>query len=389
VLFDHVAIPFSSIAGGRFALAARTGALTENIWIDNFQLTTMPRPSDSAIGAYTFTTMAGRPAIGSADGVGGNAQFNRPGSVAADAAGNVFVADTGNHTIRKITPAGEVSTIAGFPGVAGASDGTNRNARFYGPEGLTLDNTGNLYVADAPRIRKVSPAGTNWVVTTIAGAGYRGATDGIGTNSLFDYPTAIAVDGARNLFLADAGASTIRRIVPPNWVVSRIAGVPYIYGNQDGVGSAALFDFMSGIAVDNSGGVYVVDKENQAIRKITLVDTNVSTLAGFPNFNLPIAIAAATSSEVYVSDDRGTIKKLTGAGTNWVVTNFAGLFAGYADGTGTNARFGGRLGIGGPLGVALDSAGNVYVGDTENHAIRGITSAGVVRTIAGAVGSRG
>ncbi len=121
--------------------------------------------------AYTWTTFAGTAGMGQADSVGENAQFNLPAAVAVDTNGNVFVADTDNDVIRKITAAGRVTTIAGFPGVFGSADGLNSAARFYKPVGITADAAGNLYVADNfnNEIRKVTPLGTNWVVSTVAG----------------------------------------------------------------------------------------------------------------------------------------------------------------------------------------------------------------------------
>ncbi len=161
--------------------------------------------------AYTWTTFAGAAGMGNADSVGENAQFNQPAGVAVDTNGNVFVADTDNDTIRKITPAGRVSTIAGFPGTTGSADGLNSAARFYKPTGIALDAAGNLYVVDNfnSEIRKVAPSGTNWIVSTLAGFPQfdevgdpiGGSADGTGTNASFNNPSGITVDSARAIYM--------------------------------------------------------------------------------------------------------------------------------------------------------------------------------------------
>ena len=333
---------------------------------------------------YTFTTLAGQASIGSADGTGSAARFASPAGVAVDGAGNVYVADAGNYAIRKVTPAGGVTTLAGLA------------ARFSGLASVAVDGAGNVYVADfwTCTVRKVTPAG---VVTTLAGLeGSHGSADGTGSAARFESPAGVAVDGAGNVYVADYGNATIRKVTSAG-VVTTLAGLAPHSGSADGTGSAARFLDPSGVAVDGAGNVYVADKDNHTIRKVTPMGV-VTTLAGFAGsanygdgtgrgarFNYPTGVTVDSAGNIYVADSgNDAIRKVTPAG---VVTTLAGdvsitdtynrPIGGFADGTGHSARFAG------PSGVAADSAGNIYVADTGNSTIRKVTPAGVVTTLAG------
>ena len=347
-----------------------------------------------ASGAYTFTTFAGPDAVGSGavDGTGSVARFSSPQGVAVDASGNVYVAD-GNSTIRKITSAGVVTTLAGTVGTFGSMDGTGSAASFAGTYGVAVDSSGNVYVADRVNqiIRKITSAG---IVTTLAGTANRvpnGSADGTGSAARFYFPQGVAVDSSGNVYVADTGNQTIRKITPAG-VVTTLAGTANTGGGStDGTGSAASFGIPTGVAVDGSGNVYVADSGNNNIRKITSAGV-VTTLAGTAgnqgstdgtgsaaSFGHPYSVAVDASGNVYVADQyNDTIRKITSAG---VVTTLAGtaLLSGSADGTGSAARFAA------PQGVAVDVSGNVYVAD-GNSTIRKITSGGVVTTLAGPVG---
>ena len=267
------------------------------------------------------STLAGNAIPGSADGAGAAASFNNPYGVAVDTAGNVYVADTSNHTIRKTSPAGVVTTLAGTAGSPGSTNGVGAAARFKFPAGVTVDTAGNVYVADSGNhlIRKISPAG---VVTTLAGtANSPGPNDGTGANARFNFPSGVAVDTAGNVYVAD-GNHTVRKISSVG-VVTTLAGTAGSPGPADGTGANARFSLPSGVAVDTAGNVYVADLNNHTIRKISPAGA-VSTLAGSPG----------------------------NSGPN--------------DGTGAVARFNF------PSGVAVDTAGNVYVADFNNHTIRKI-----------------
>jgi hypothetical protein len=341
--------------------------------------------------AGVVTTLAGTAGIrGSADGTGAAARFNFPNGVATDSASNIYVADAGNSTIRKITPAGEVTTLAGTAGVDGSTDGTGAAARFTYPAGIATDSAGNVYVVDTGTIRKITPAG---VVATFAGtAGVEGSTDGTGAAARFAYPTGVATDSAGNVYVADMHNHTIRKITPAG-VVSTLAGKAGVEGSTDGTGAAARFAYPTDVATDSAGNVYV--SSASAIRKITPAGV-VSTLAGTAGirgsadgtgaaarFRIPRGVAVDSAGNVYVADGLdGTIRKITPAGVVTTLAGTAGVI-GSTDGTGAVASFDS------PSGVATDSAGNVYVVDWGNSTIREITPAGAVSTLAGTAGIRG
>ena len=292
------------------------------------------------------TTFAGTALqTGSTDGIGAAAlfdfyfDFNIGGATATDVSGDTIVADTGNHTIRKIATDGQVTTFAGSQLVSGNDNGAGSAASFTSPTGLALDSAGNLYVADSGGevIRKITPAG---VVTTLAGlAYYNGAMDGTGPNARFFNPTSVVVDSAGDVFVTDTGNHTIRKITPDG-VVSTFAGSTTGVGSADGTGSSATFVHPSGIAIDGAGNLYVADSDSNTIRKITPAAV-VTTLAG---------TAAVTGS---------------------------------ADGTGSAATFNG------PQSLAVDATGNVYVGDLGNNTVRKITASGVVTTLIGTTSESG
>ena len=341
---------------------------------------------------YTFSTIAGTPETpGSIDGTGAAARFRYPGGVAVDGAGNVYVADSSNNTIRKVTPAGVVTTLAGLAGNIGSSDGTGSAARFYRPNGVAVDGSGNVYVADTYNltIRKITSAG---VVTTLAGtAGVGGYDDGTGSAARFGRVQGLALDGAGNLYAADTTSCTIRKITSGG-VVTTVAGYAGTFGSLDGYGG--LFNNPYAVAIDGSGNIYVADSFNNAIRKVTFTEgypPDVSTLAGVAGgppgsadgtgsaaqFNGLLGIAVDGSGTVYVSDlNNHTIRAITPAG---VVTTLAGTTQAFGpnDGTGIGAQFYR------PVGLAVDGAGNLYVGDSYNQAIRKIAPGGVVTTLAG------
>ena len=340
----------------------------------------VPTNSGSAVtGTYgAVTTLAGSGTLGSADGTSTAASFNSPAGVAIDASGNVYVADFYNHRIRKITAAGVVTTFAGS-GTAGFTDGTSTVANFNSPSGVAVDASGNVYVGDQRnhRIRKITAAG---VVTTLAGSGTAGFADGTGTVANFNYPYGVAVDASGNVYVADQSNKRIRKITAAGEVTTLAGSGTQAFA--DGTGTAASFNYPTGVTVDASGNVYVADYGNHSIRKITAAGV-VTTLAGSgtdgyadgtgttTRFSRPLGVAVDASGNVYVADQvNHRIRKITSAG---VVTTLAGSgMAALANGTGTAASFYF------PQGVALDASGNLYVADFDNHSIRKISLTGYI-----------
>ena len=430
----------------------------------------------------TLTTLAGSPTqTGSADGPGATALFNYPRGLAVDASETTYVADTYNHTVRMITPQGQVTTLAGSPGIASRADGTGASALFNQPQAIAMGTSGNLLVLDKNNraIRSLTPQGVvttylplpgstslplwSWnamavgpdgslflggdnsvvrippggTASTLAGIeGKFGLVDGLGASARFSTVSGLVVDPSGTVLVADYQNSVIRSVTPggvvstfagrranpsqgavnigvdvygntfvpatnntiqkitPSGVVSTFAGVPGQSGNLDGPATQALFGAAMSTAVDGSGNIYVTDKFNATLRKIT-PNGEVSTVAGAPGqvghqdglgaqarFEGPIGIAVDGQGTVYVTDGDGAIRKMTPDGNVTTVAGAAGQ-TGFTDGSGPGARFNH------PYGIAVDATGNLFVADCFNAAIRKITPGGEVTTLPLLLGSAG
>lgn len=318
-------------------------------------------------GDAVVSTVAGSPGqVGTADGSGTTARFNRPSGLWMDRSGVLFVADGANHTIRTMSSKGVVRTLAGTPGVYGYADGPAGQALFTFPHGVAVDGGGNAYVCDGfnHTVRKISASG---VVSTFAGGiGSPGFVDGPGSQARFSQPEGLATDPAGNVYVADAGNNAVR-MISPSGIVSTLA---------TGIWSPLA------IAIDNSGNRYVAAGGDNTVRKITPFGV-VSLLAGSPaengsddgqgsvaRFNTPFGVAVDARGNVFVTDFfNDTVRRIAPDAT---VNTIAGAVQtpGLADGPGDDARFDH------PWGIATDDAGNVYVSDVFNSTIRKITIVG-------------
>jgi hypothetical protein len=305
----------------------------------------------------------------------------------------IYVADTYNSTIRQIdVSTNAVTTTAGLASITGSADGTGVNASFGGLlQSMTTDGT-NLYVTDTNKstIRKVTPAG---VVTTIAGtSGSTGSIDGTGTAAKFYEPCGITTDGT-NLYVADTYNNTIRQIVISTGVVTTLAGTAGVSGSADGTGAAASFNMPWGITTDGTN-LYIADYGNKIIRQVVIATGVVTTLAGTAGaygstdatgsaarFGAPWGITT-DGTNLYVTDSSCIRQIVISTG---VVTTLAGVFGAfdYADGTGSAARFHAVFGI-------TTDGTNLYVADPGNYLIRKVVIAtGAVTTLLGQAGQNG
>jgi sugar lactone lactonase YvrE len=318
------------------------------------------------------TTLAGSGKPGFADGAGAQASFATPSGVVVDGRGNVYVGDHSNDRIRKITQDGVVSTFAGA-GKALKDERSGTKANFNKPVGLAIDKGRNIYVADKENhaIRKITPDG---VIITLTGSGKPDIADGEGLAASFNRPHGVAVDESGNIYVADHNNHRIRKI-SSSGNVTTLAGSG-IKGNADGLGKEASFNGPNSVAIDGSGNVYVADKLNHSIRKISPSGT-VTTLAGSgkpefadgqgkeASFNQPHGIAVDEIGTVYVADSYNhRIRKIGPSG--YVTTLVGSGNPGSEDGYGSAASFNK------PYAIAVDAGGAVYVADQQNHKIRKI-----------------
>jgi sugar lactone lactonase YvrE len=341
-----------------------------------------------------ITTVAGNGTFGFSgdNGPATGAQFTSPDGVAVDSAGNLYIEDSGNRRIRKVSN-GVITTVAGngTPGFSG-DNGPATSAQLNGPEGIAVDSAGNLYIGDSGnyRIRKVSGG----VITTVAGNGTEGYSgdNGPATSAQLRWVRGVAVDSAGNLYIADSGNDRIRKV--SGGVITTVAGNgTYGYSGDNGPATSARLRSPTGVAVDSAGNLYIADQSNSRIRKIS--NGVITTVAGSGTFGysgddgpatsaqlrFPTGVAVDSAGNIFIADsDNMRIRKVS----NGVITTVAGngTFGHSGDnGPATSAQ------LAPPRGIAVDSAGNVFIADRDNFRIRKV-SGGVITTVAGN-GARG
>lgn len=311
--------------------------------------------------------IAGSGIEGSIDGVGIEASFKAPIGLAIDSQDNIFVTDTYNHKIRKITPSGVVTTIAGS--TQGFADGITTSAKFNYPYGIAIDSDDNLYITDSgnSNIRKITSTG---IVSTIAGS-TQGFADGIGTNAKFYAPTGIVITKNNTLYVVDQKNNRIRKITPSG-EVSTFSGSTQ--GYQDGDRKTAKYYWPAGITIDAQENLYISDTYNNKIRKIS-TNGNVSSIAGstadYANgvgttaqFYYPLGLTIDTQNVLYIADyNNDKIRKIDTEGN---ASTVAGSTRGYLEGTGSSSKYNR------PFGLVIDSLGNLLIADTANNRIRKI-----------------
>jgi hypothetical protein len=386
----------SSDGTGAAARFSRPTGLTSdgtNLFVTDMRNDTIRK---IVIASAVVTTLAGTAgAAGSLDATGAAARFDHPHGIAYDGTANLYVADTHNHTIRKIVIAsGVVTTLAGTAGMAAFVDATGAAARFNAPHALACDN-GNVFVADMANhvIRQI--VASSGVVTTPFGTGnMAGMVDATGAAARFNSPRGIVADGAGNLWVADSDNERVRKIVEATGVVTTLAGHD-IYGSSDGTGAGAGFAGPHSLAVDGNGNVFVTESFGNTVRQVTPggVATTLAGVAGADGITDGIGAAALfrrphalclDGTTLYVTDKQNDAVRKVDPTTGSVITIAGTGHTGSSDGVGALASFSG------PFGCVADGAGKLYVSDGDNDTIRAIDLATQsVSTIAGSPGKTG
>ncbi len=343
----------------------------------------------------TIATVAGN-GIGAYSGDGGPAtmaSLYAPEDVAVDKAGNLYIADAGNNRVRKVATDGTIVTVAGNGDSGSSGDGGPATGAAVEPHGVALDPAGNLYIADLAncRIREVGIGGT---MTTIAGTGTPGYSGdgGPATSAAITFPAGVAVDRAGNVYITDFGNERVRKVTANGTIVT-VAGNG-TFGGSAGDGGAAVnaeFDYPRGVAVDTAGNLFFADEENNRIREMA-TDGTIATVAGSGSQGYSgdggLAIAAAlydpsgvavdAENNIYIADDgNGRIRKIIPNGQITTVAGTGSFGFGGDGGPATKATFSG------PIAVAVDLAGNLYIADAGNGRIRRVALDGTITTVAG------
>jgi uncharacterized protein (TIGR03437 family) len=336
----------------------------------------------------SISTFAGNGTLSySGDGsAASQAQLNSPQGVAADAAGNLYLADTLNNVVRKVSPNGTISNFAGNGGAGSSGDGSAAtSAQLHGPQGLAVDASGNLFIADTmnAKVRKVS---ANGVITTVAGSGTPGygGDGGAAASAQLNLPMGVAVDSSGNLYIADFGNSRVRKVSASGAIISTVAGNGTAgYSGDGGPAVKAQLTGPQGVAVDAAGNLYIADTENNLIREVTL-DGLIATAAGNgiagysgdggqatnAQVGNPVGVAVDAAGNIYIVDASTRVRQVY---PNGLIVTIAGNGSrGYTGdgGLATQAQ------LDAPSAIAVGKNGNLYVADMANNAVRLLQYAG-------------
>jgi sugar lactone lactonase YvrE len=343
----------------------------------------------SADGKIALVAGSGVPGFGGDGGPATSAQLKGPSGVAIDFAGNLFISDTDNARIRKVSSLGIITTVAGNESGGYSVDGKPATSvQLWGPSGITADSAGNLFVVDGNSIRKISVSG---IITTVAGGGNDGlGDDGLATWAQLNGPSGVAVDSFGNIFIADKYNNRIRK-VSSSGIITTVAGNGTEgFSGDNGPATSAQLDYPYGVAVDSKGNLFIADYYSCRIRKVSPSGI-ITTVAGpgSPSVGLgdggsatsallicPTGVAVDSGSLFIVETNNNRIRKVSPSGI--ITTVAGGGNSGLGDGgSATSAQ------LYNPSGVAIDSTGNLFIADTENHRVRKVSSSGVITTVAG------
>jgi len=351
-----------------------------------------PSAVDTPVAVIQTVAGNGTPAFSGDNGAAATASLSEPFGVAVDAAGNVYVADTSNHRVRKVDTSGMITTVAGKgTGSFSGDGGPAIRAALNTPIGVAVDTAGNLYIADAfnNRIRKVNAAG---IITTVAGNGdaHFSGDHAAATSASLTAPFGVAVDKAGNLYIADTSNQRIRKVDTSGRITTVAGNGTESFSGDGGAATRASLNFPTGVSVDRAGNLFITDQSNHRVRKVSTIGV-ITTVAGngtetfsgdggaatSASLNLPIGTAVDAAGTLYVADTSNhRVRKVSADG---MVTTAAGNGIAGFSGDGAAAT---RATLNLPGGVAVDAAGNLYIADTFNNRIRKLNTTAVVHTVA-------